>query len=300
MSEAAATQRVHPSPDTLDYWADHLLPDLDAWYWDDGEPAVDLTGCVVMPRADYLQHPTFRAIPYVNAYLHWQMPREVTHVVVSGPAWISSLTAERRRHVLGKQVKLHRGLVFPRSHFDELPDALHAYAFSDHVVLSHAAWEVVPNRIRQLALLKEQARWDDTQCFEIPDNTPAHIRAIANTFGTREGANCLATTAYCVTGEPWVRDLWMFQPAFRDLIARHGYRPVPDVSPVTKDVVTFEVDGEIVHAAWCVGQDRFLSKNGQSRFNPIRIIDWARLEADWHNATLVIFRRQPALHGGRR
>lgn len=289
-------QRIRPSPETLQAWADHLLPDLDVWFWD-GETDIDPTGCVVMPRADYLGHPTFQDIRYVNAYLHWQMPREVTHVIVSGTAWISSLDAADRRRVLEKQVEMHRGLVLPRSHFDALPEGLAAYAVDDHVVLSHAAWALVPHEARRLALLREQARWDDVDCLAVPDDAPAHIRAIANTFGNMEGANCLATTAYCVTAETWMRDLWMHQPAFRDLIARHGYRPLPGASPKAGEVVTFVANGDIVHAAYCVGPDRFLNKNGQSRLNPIRIVDRAMLDAAWHEAICVIYRRASARHG---
>jgi hypothetical protein len=295
MSDPAPVHRIHPTDETLQYWTEHLLPDLDVWFWDDGALDLDLTDCVVMPRADYLQHPTFQDIRFVNAYLHWQMPREVTRLIVSGPAWISRLTGADLRRVLGKQVDLRRGLVFPRTHFDTLPDDLQAFTVNDHVVLCHEAWRAVPDQVRRVVLLKEQRLWDDVDCLQVPDDAPAHIRAIANTFVQHEGANCLSTTAYCVTGQGWMRSLWMYQPMFRYLIAQHGYRPVPDVSPGADDLVTFEADGVIVHAVYCVGHDRFLNKNGQSRFNPIRIIDWARLHADWHKATCGIFRRQTAL-----
>jgi hypothetical protein len=248
-----------------------------------------------MSRADYLAHSTFQDILYVNAYLHWQMPPEVTRLIVSGPDWIARLGAEVRRRVLERQVALRRGLVFPRDSFATLPDALEAFVVGNDVVLCHAAWDALPDDLRRQVLLREQARWDDVACFPAPDDAPEHIRAIANTFGQPDGANCLSTTAYCVTGQAWLRDLWLFQPAFRDLIARHGYLPAPDCSPCPDDVVTFEVEDVIIHAAYCLGDDRFINKNGQSRFNPIRIVDWAMLRAGWPEAAVVTHRRQPAL-----
>ncbi len=299
MVSQIAVSHIHPADETLEHWGDHMLPELDVWFWDEDALDFDLSGCVVMPRADYLRHPAFQDIRFVNAYLHWQMPGEVTRLIVSGPAWISRLPATDRQRVLGKQVDLRRGLVFPRTHFDTLPDGLLAYAVNDRVVLCHAAWEAVPDQIRRLILLREQRIWDDVDCFQAPGDALEHIRAIANTFGPHEGANCLSTTAYCVSGEAWMRELWMFQPAFSDLIARHEYCPVPAASPGPDDLVTFEIDGTIVHAAYCVGQDRFVSKNGQSRFNPVRIIDWARLSADWQEATCVTYRRQPLLRDAR-
>jgi len=293
MSVLAPAHSVCPAPEILQSWADDLVPEHDVWYWDERLATLDLATCVVIPRADYLAHPTFQDIRFVNAYLHWQMPPEVAHLIVSGPAWISHLTGTDRQRVLRKQVTLRRGLVFPHTHFDSLSHELQEYAIDDHVVLCHAAWEAVPDQLRRQFLRREQLVWDDVDCLPIPDNSPEHIRAIANTFSPHEGANCLATTAYCITGEDWMCRLWMFQSEFRMLIAQHGYRPVSTEILEAGDLVTFETDGVIVHAAYCVGHDRFLNKNGQSRFNPIRIIDWSRLNADWHESACVTYRRHP-------
>lgn len=90
----------------LKAWCDHLLPELDVWFRDEDPLDLDVSGCVVMPRADYLQHPTFRDIRYVNAYLHWQMPLEITRIIVSGPASITSFDVTDRHRVLEQQVHL--------------------------------------------------------------------------------------------------------------------------------------------------------------------------------------------------
>ncbi len=61
------------------------------------------------------------------------------------------------------------------------------------------------------------------------------------------------------------------------------------------DIVIFEIEGKVIHAAWCVEHDRFLNKNAQSRFAPIRIVDWKMLDtdwlADWPDTTWKIYRR---------
>ena len=291
MVEAPAQLTIQPTEETLSHWIEHLVPELDVWYRDDSALDLDLSGCMVMPRADYLKHPAFRDIRYVNAYLHWQMPSTVSRIIVSGPEWVTRLDNADRTTLLEHQVALKRGLVIPLSFLDNVPAVMRPYVTGDSVVLCQALWHGLPVPIQRTIVLREQRRWDDLQCHPVPADLAAHIRAVANTFGHEDGANCLGTTAFCVTGEAWMRDHWMYQAPFLDIITRNGYRPAPDVAPEPDDIVTFEVDGSVVHAAFCVGDDRFLNKNGQSRFNPIRIVDWATLSADWASATCVTWRR---------
>lgn len=288
---AATSFRIQPSADTLTHWADNLLPDLDVWFWDETDLVPHASRCLVISRADYLRHPEFQDIRYVNAYLHWQIPPEVTRMIVSGPGWISTVSGPDRNRILGKQVNLKRGLVFPESWFRDLPGTPEPFVVDDSVVLCHAAWSQLPDESRRAVLLSEQQRWDDVDCLPVPPGTPDHIRSVTNAFGYHEGANCLGITAYCVTGEDWMRRHWMYQPEFRNLLTRCGYRPASDQSPVAGDIVTFEADDRLVHAAYRVKTDRFLNKNGQSRFNPIRIVDWQCLEADWREATHKTYRQ---------
>ena len=141
-----------------------------------------------MPREHSLHHPTFGDSRYVNAYLPWQIAPEVTQIFVSGPAWISSLTATDGQRVLEKQVSLRRGLLFPQAYFDGSPEELQAYAVDGDVVLCHAAWSAVPNELRRPAVLRDQRRWDNVDYLPAPDDAPDPSRAIANTFDRHEGA----------------------------------------------------------------------------------------------------------------
>jgi hypothetical protein len=291
MVEAPAQLMVRTTEETLAHWAEHLLPRLDVWYWDDDALDLDLSGCMVLPRADYLKHPTFQDITYVNAYLHWQMPSNVSRIIVSGPDWVTRLDDADRAALLGKQVALKRGLVVPLSFLDRVPFELRPYVTGDSVVLCHASWKGLPSCIQQGVLRHEQRRWDDVESYAVPANAPTHIRDIANTFGTVEGANCLGTTAFCVTGESWMRDHWMHQGPFLSIIERHGYRPDLECAPSPGDIVVFESNDTVVHAAYCVDEDRFINKNGQSRFNPVRVVDWAMLSVDWDSASCTTWRR---------
>lgn len=289
----APTQQVVPLADeTLTYWDEHLIPDLDVWHWDDDPLAFGLSGCLVMSREDYVKHPTFQDIRYVNAFLQWKIPSEVSHVIISGPTWITHLPSEDRSRILQKQVALGRGLIMPLSFLEGVPKSVQSFIADEHIVLCHASWDRLPESTRRMLLLHEQRRWDDIECLPVPPDIPPHIRIIANTFGHVEGSNCLGTTAYCITGEAWMREFWMFQPAFLDIITRHGYSPIAVAIPEPGDVVTFTSDEILVHAAYCLDHDRFLNKNGQSSFNPVRVVDRAGLTADWPDAITTIYRSE--------
>lgn len=281
MSDPIQRLRVVPTPDELRLWADELIPgEGDIWYWDDSPLDPGPTGCQVMPREAYRSDPAYRDIRYANAYCEWLMPAAATQVIVSDAAWIGSLSSADRHHVLRKQIDLKRGLVFPAEWFGEQQELLQPHTVADQVVLGQAAWASLPTGIQQRALLAEQRRCDEVACFPVPDGTPAHVRAIANTFSPHEGTNCFAITAYGATGDPHLLATWLTVSPI-EIVAPLGYREVPDREPLANDIVIFELGGRVIHAAWCLGDDRFLNKNAQSRFAPIRIVDWAMLDAEW-------------------
>lgn len=285
---------IHPSPDTLQQWARQMVPFRDIWYWDDEPFLANLNGCAVLSRGDYLAHPIYSGIEYVNAYWHWRMPTYVQHVLVADPEWIGSLASQDRDRVLVKQVELDRGLIVPRTHFDSVPDAMRPHIVNDKIIIGRAAWLSCDQADQFTALQREMLLWDDADCMPVPAGTPGHIQQIANVYGEVHGANCLSTTAFCVTRDESIRNEWMFQPAFMSVLQEHGFRPVDDQIVQPGDVITFASDGTVVHAAYCVAADLFVNKNGQSMFNPVRIVTRAMLDADWSDRNVAVYRQRPS------
>lgn len=270
------------------------MPGHDVWYLDAPR---ELPHCTVMTRADYLAHPTYRDIRYVNAYLHWQMPPTVTSLAVSHGDLLSLLPTTERTHLLELQVEHKRGLVFPRSHFDDVPASLTPCVVGDRVVLTHAGWDRLDEAVQWTALRREQRIWDDCMGLPVPGETPPLIATRTNGFLLEEGTNCLATTAWCLSRDDALASGWMFPEAFHAVLHAHGYAPTTSTEPTANDVIVFEQDGATIHAAYCVVPDRFVSKNGQSRFNPVRMVDWSALLADWPHATHTIHRRTSPYNG---
>lgn len=285
---------IHPTYEVLTRWRDAFTTDRDIWYWDDDPLPTNLDWCEVLSRSDYLAHPTYSGIEYVNAYWHWRMPKRVQHVLVCDQDWIGSLPDDARDMVLAKQIELDRGMVVPSTHFDLVPDIMQPYIVDEKIIISRAAWISLSQSDQFAALKRELLLWDDLDCLPIPDGIPEHIRAIANTFGDSHGANCLATTAYCITGQESIRHRWMFKPEMVAVLDDNRFQPVDEIDAKLGDVVAFTRNGTIVHAAYCVGMDRFINKTGQSMFNPIRIVNRAMLNADWPDEDVTLYRQRPS------
>ncbi len=208
MTDSNQPLQVVPTPEELRLWADELIPG-DVWYWDSSPLDLDVTGCKVLTREAYQSDPTYRDIRFMNAYCEWQLPAEATQVIVSDRAWIGKLSTADRQRVLQKQVGLKRGLVFSVDWFGELPAQLQEFVVADQVVLGQAVWASLPTAIQHRALLAEQRRCDDVDCYPVPDGAPRHVQAIANTFSPHEGTNCFAITAYGANADSHLLATWL-------------------------------------------------------------------------------------------
>ena len=283
---------IRPDQGTLQQWAEKMVPARDVWYWDDSLADIDISGQKLLDRREYLDHPTYSGIEYVNAYCHWCIPAKVQMVLVSDPEWIRLLTVDDRKRVLAGQVELDRGLIFPRTHFDSVPEALLPHGVGEKIVISRAAWMSLEKADQYTALKREALLWDDGDCLPVPNAVPEHIKLVANSYGDTHGANCLSTTAFCISGDEPIRLQWIFQPAFIEILDEHGFRPSDDKTPSDGDAVAFSSDTTVVHAAYCVADNRFVNKNGQSMFNPVRIVNRATLDADWSDRDVTVYRRR--------
>jgi len=296
MVDTDSLTQVLLTPEMLQLWAENLIPKpRDVWYWDNSPLDFDLTSCHVMTREAYRADAVYNTISYDNAYLSWLMPSEAVQLIISDPEWIGDLPGDDRQRVLQKQVKLKRGLIFSADWFGDLPAELQEFLVDDQVVLGRSIWESLPTGIQHRALRAEQRRWEEVDCYPVPEGAPAHVRAVANTFIPQEGTNCFAIAAYGATGHAWLLREWFKPPAFHALLEANRYQPVPAPEPIADDIVIFERDGDTIHAVWCVGSDRFLNKNGQSWISPVRIVDWEMLKTEWPEATsTTIYRRSGA------
>lgn len=280
-----------PNEADILYWCQSFVPELALWWWDDSSIPLPQNAVRVIDRTRYRDDVVGGDIVYVNAFHAWVMPREVTRIVVEDGGWVASLGADEHQRASRLQVKYSRGMCIARGRLpnDIAPPA--PAVVDDHVVLYPALWESLSLAARRCVIKTELPMWDRDTTSAVPAGTPGHIARIANTFVRQEGVNCLAVTAYAISGDYDLLMQWLMPEQFLSVLAQRGFREVENASIHADDVVVMKDADRIVHAAYALQPDLLLNKNGQTSFNPIALIDIAMLRRDWRGYSLSVFRR---------
>lgn len=279
-----------PSEDDLKYWMDTFIPSPELWWWDDTPIPNESDATRVIPRGEHRNDEISGNITWVNAYLSWQMTPATKRVIVDDGTWFAGLAEPERRIAREFQVELRRGKCVPRDRFGTTTLISADAIVAGKVVLDRELWHTLPESARRSVLAHELSDWDRATTFEIPPHTPAHIANVANRFFHQEGINCLAVVAYAVSGEPEDLHQWMVPSVFEPRVRYYGYAEVDDLHPAAGDIVVFRSSGgDIVHAAYALGRDRFLNKSGQTTFNPITILDSRELREDWAEFAMSVW-----------
>lgn len=282
---------ITPTVERVRQWMDEFVPPLALWFREDAPLPDSSVSPDVHPRSVLRTHPAIDSIEYTNAYHLWKIDSSATRFVIDDGRWIESLTDTDRAHVLEAQVRFRRGLVIDRERGAGFEEEMSRGLIGGHVVLWRALWEGVSSEARRQIVLAELSDWDDDVALPVPDNLPPHIASIANGYPEIEGMNCLSTTAYCLTAEESTLRQWLWQQEFHAILRAHGYVPVKTDDWRSGDVIVFQQDGQTIHAAYCLVDGSMLNKNGQSSFNPIKVIGAETLVAEWPECDVVVYRR---------
>lgn len=269
---------IEPTPSDFAWWREHFVPEYVLWLWDD-TPIPHADSVEIIPRSALSTHPLTSDIVMANAFTTWAITKETVSIVIDDGGWRELLTLSELDHARSLQPRHKRGLCFP-SPWDD-----------DVLVLDQRLWSELTDTQRDTIIRNQLKDWDDPVTLPCPEDVPAHIRTVANRFLLVEGANCLATAAYAVTGDDTLVHRWLWQDEFRQILADAGWMESTATDPEPHDVITINIDGNIVHAAYVLAPDRLLNKNGQTSFNPVRIIDFATLQREWPDGEAQILRR---------
>lgn len=257
-----------------------------------------LQGALVMPR-DELRYSSYNQIQWVNSYTTWNISKDFQFVIVAQPDWIMTLELPDRELLFRMQYEAGRGLIFPLTYFSEtakLPKEYIINADDEQVIIIQKnMWMKLPISYQEEAIKAYAQQYDDWTSTEIPANIPAHLRKYANTFSTTAGANCLAAVLYAVSTNPerqeWIINEWIFQNTFTEGVKNAGYS-LTDKEFQKGDVVVWEnEEGVTQHASYCIGNQLFFNKNGQTFFNPWKIVTWDELQEEWKRFTPCVYRK---------
>lgn len=296
---------IQPSNEQIEQWIRSYVPEKDFYFLKEEDLsyfADELKSVLVIPREEFHNHSTYSQIHLVNSYEYWNISREAGYVVVSHSDWTSGLTPEKKRILFTTQVKMNRGLILPISAFNN-PNAIPVDNIVEDqngnflVVLHYDMWGNLPFNIKEQAIVSYAREWDSWNCSDIPEQTPSHIKKFANIFPIEAGCNCLSSVLFAITEQEWIIKEWVHPQTFLKGLENANYHITQD-SMSDGDVITWEDEaGNIQHASYYLGNHLFFNKNGQTYFNPWRIVDWDELREKWDYLKIKAFRkREDSVH----
>lgn len=290
-------KEIHPSDEQLAYWTNNFVPEKDIFYVQEEDLQnlkSNLKEVLVIPEREFFQHDSYRQIQIQNSYIYWQRSKKIAFVIVADPCWVTELPTEKKTAIFGKQVNLNRGLVLSASFFHKLNDIPKDHIVTGRgeqvVVLQRDMWEKLSLQAKAHILREYAKEWDDGSCYELPEQAPSHLQNVANTFPKFGGANCMAAVLYAVTGHEWILHEWIHPETFAESLKKGNYARANEGLSV-KDIVTWEnEEGVIQHAAYHIGDNLFFNKNGQTFFNPWKIVNGHYLDQNWQHLKRQVYR----------
>ncbi|WP_026695682.1 hypothetical protein [Peribacillus kribbensis] len=292
------TVDITPTNEQLERWVERFVPEKDLFFLDKVELSKikdELNEVLVIPKKEFFNHPSYRQIELLNSYTYWNIASKTQYVIVAPPSWIKNLEKQKKRKILHNQISIGRGLIFPLSFFSNssIPqDHIFVDEGKEVVVLQYDIWNELPYSIKVNAIKAYARLWDSWTCCDIPIRIPEHIRKYANNFSIVSGSNCLAATLFAITKQEWMINEWIHPATFKEGLERANYSLVNDEIK-NGDVITWvNEDGVIQHSSYYIGNNLLFNKNGQTFFNPWKIITWRELNEEWNHYEKKIYRAQ--------
>jgi len=289
------TMKIRPTKENLQKWMEIYVPEKDLFFLSkDKLNEVNVSDVLLMPADEFFKHSTFKQINYVNSYLYWNI-KNVHYVIIAEKNWIESISAEEQKLIFNSQIQCGRGLVIPVTFVDELEKIPSNYIVNQNIIIQRAMWELLDDVVKEQLLNRMVYEWWDNGDCEVPPNKlSSFLKPFANTFSNRQGANCLAAVLFAVSnGKPkWLIYEWIYQKTFIETLNRYNYDVFSGEGIQDDDVVVWQdKNGIIQHAAYHIGDGLYFNKDGQTIFNPWKILKEEQLYKDWEYLTPIKYRR---------
>lgn len=109
-----------------------------------------------------------------------------------------------------------------------------------------------------------------------------------------QGANYLAAVLFVISKgkQEWFIYEWVHQKTFLEKLEQYHYEELITEDLVQGDVVIWtDKSGIIQHAAYHLGEQLYFNKDGQTMFNPWKILSKKQLYREWEHLTIVKYRQ---------
>ncbi|WP_406242540.1 hypothetical protein ACF3M2_20605 [Tissierella carlieri] len=284
---------LKPSKYVIDNWILNLLPEYDIYFLKELPSDLDLNLCLPMPVNEYFDHPVYSQLEYVNAYELWRISNKANYAIIDFGNWFDDLSRANQKQVLLNQYELNRGLVVSLDWFYIDNKLLENNLIKNKVVMNRNLWESLSYQDKERFIYHYAQDWEDWNCKTVSNEIDMDIDliSIVNTFTIKEGINCLSTVLYCLTHQENILKQWVHEKTFLIALEQLGYKETRDNKIERNTVIVFKDDEKIIHAAYIVSESLAINKSGQSKFNPIKLVDIDILIKEWNPLHYVIYRR---------
>lgn len=290
---------IQPSNDQMKKWIEQYVSAKDLFFVKEEHVSLfeeEILQALFIPKEEFFNHASYKQIQLANSYEYWNLSKEVEFVILAHANWITKIAPAKKELLLQIQVKMNRGLIFPLSYFPGESIPLNKYSVKtsedESVVLYADLWEKLSFSAKAHLLKTYAQQWDDWGSEEAPVYLPSMIKKYANTFPIEAGSNCLSATLFAISQQEWMIHEWVHPQTFIEKL-RMTHHLIKSEELIEGDVAVWETDeGQIQHASFHVGNKLFFNKNGQTFFNPWKIIGFDKLQAEWSQYSLKLYRQK--------
>lgn len=294
--------QIQPLQEQIAFWIENHVPEKDLFFLREQDLKLlqnDLEGVLVMPRAEFFEHTSYNGIQWVNSYMYWTISKEVQFVIVAQPDWVNNLSIEIRKGLLEVQPQVGRGLLFHLSYFSEIGNIPPEYIFNEGdkqgLIVRNEIWMKLPYVYKEEAIRAYAKEYEDWMSLKVPDDISSHLLKYANKFPTEHGANCLAATLFAISlnssKNEWMINEWIHDQTFIETLKNLRYSKVEGKFSKGDIIVWVNEDDDVQHATYCIDNQLLFNKNGQTCFNPWKIVRWEELKEEWGKFKPVVYRK---------
>lgn len=292
------TAKIEPTKEQVRIWIENFVPIKDLFFVEEKDLAMlaeYLCEVLVVPREEFFNHSSYNQIQLVNSYMYWNISAKAKFVIVAKPEWIINLPKQKQKDLLLVQYNMSRGLILPLSLFSSCSSIPQEYIVEDEgekfLVIQRDIWNKLSYRVKEVVILAYAQLWDEWFMYDCPEHIPIHITKYANKFPTESGSNCLSATLFAITEQDWIINEWVHPNTFLNGLENANFTRINDEIKMG-DIVIWVNDESIKHAAYHIGDNLFFNKNGQTFFNPWKITHLNKLNKEWSQYKINIYRRR--------
>ena len=229
----------------------------------------ELCQSLVVPMKEFGQHSSYETVHSASNHSIWQIACEYVLVVPGG--WFEQQPAAFQLALSEETIK--NGSTFVDG---ERP-------------ITIQYWQDLGETDRAKLL----SMHDDAPCAFDRDSLQGYewLKALHGVFPSQHGANCLGSTLYALSQNPFILHEWVHQQTFLLFLQHSGYQEVAGQRFQADDVLCFFGEGILQHACYAVSSTHCFNKSGQTFWEPWQITSFESILEDCEGMAYKVFRR---------